>query len=370
MSRIFFEELVKAIPRVPGYEGAYRIHVIDLVNNRPADVPPGGFPPYVCPSPSVTAGAAYAITGEVGEDKDYPGEYWVRIYLWQMDKGRLIVSDMVNASSRESCAASYPYILAYLFSTVDETKLATAPGKKPAGDSENHWLSLGFRVGGGNAAWDIPFPSDIPEYNPEDDPDYDPDDDEYVPPPPEPPLIITKRFLNLSGALQIGINITPKFSIQTEVNFNVFSGQGYKWTQTAMLDDDGEPAYDEDTEEPIYENGVVESDLTYIQLTVPLLFKFHLRNDPVKASIYLGPYISLPLVLADPCPYDPYEQLGLLDMIGVIAGVSAGWKLGPGYLFVDARLSHLLHFADDGLKHPFDGATISIGYELGLFKKK
>jgi hypothetical protein len=331
MSRIFFEELVKAIPRVPGYEGSYRIHVIDLVNNRPADVPPGGFPPYVCPSPSITAGAAYAITGEVGEDKDYPGEYWVRVYLWQMDKGRLIVSDMVNASDRESCASSYPYILAYLFSTVDEVKLAAAPApaaapmQKPVSEAENHWLYLGVRGGGGNASWDVSVPiGDDPD-------DYDDDGNPIM-------QTITTGCLNINGALLLGVNIIPQFSIQVEANINAYF-------------------------------DFEEMGLYFWHLTVPVLFKYNWRNDPIKASVYAGPYMSLPLVLYD----TPYDHVDFYKLIGISAGVSAGRKLGPGYFFVDCRLNHLLFLSDDeenSLKHPYKGAVFSIGYELGLIKRK
>jgi hypothetical protein len=67
-------------------------------------------------------------------------------------------------------------------------------------------------------------------------------------------------------------------------------------------------------------------------LTVPLLFKFPFQNDPIKASFYLGPYLSFPMPWADP-PYDP--DTDFYKLIGINYGVSIGWKLGPGYFFLD-----------------------------------
>jgi hypothetical protein len=231
---------------------------------------------------------------------------------------------MVNASDRESCAASYPYVLAYFFSTVDEgktTSLAAAMAtQKPSGDSEDHWLSIGVRFGGGTGAWGLI--EDI----------YEDEDDEE----PTGTSTTTIGYLNIGGSLLIGVNILPQFTIQVEANVNAYF-------------------------------DFEEHALHWSHLTIPLLFKYNMRNDPIKASIYAGPYISLPLEFTE----FPYDHMGLtFNLIGISAGVSAGRKLGPGYFFADARLNHLLFFSDDGTKHPFSGVVISIGYEFGLIKKK
>jgi hypothetical protein len=331
MSVIFLEELIKAIPNVPDYTGVYRPFSIDLVNNRPADVPPGGFPPYICPSPSITADAAYAITGEVGVSKDNPGEYWVRIYLWQMDKGRLIASDMVNASDRASCAESYPYVLGYLYSIIDESKqIAVQPpsqeqdtslpqeipvqqqpeqiqavyrpsSKKPA--PAQQWLNLGLHAGGGNSTWK--------------------EGDAF------------SGCVNANAAFQIGVNVIPQLTIQTEANMNIH--------------------FDIDS-----------FDRNFWHMNVPLLFRFNLRNEPVKASIYLGPYLFFPM----PWSETPYADVDFYKLIGMSYGVSAGWKFGPGYLFIDGRFNHLLFLADGGIHYPSNATVFGIGYEIELIKKK
>jgi hypothetical protein len=318
MSAIFIEELIKAIPSVPGYAGSYRPYTIDLVNNRPADVPPGGFPPYICPSPSLTAGAAYAITGEVGENRDNPGEYWMRIYLWQMDKGRLLASDMVNASDRESCAASYPYVLGYLYSVIDENKQVAVqaqdfpqqadqlqtvyrPTSRPK--PQQYWLNLGLHGGAGNSTW---FEGES-----------------------------TSSFLNINAAFQVGVNVFSHFSVQTEANLN-----GH---------------YDFE-----------DFDNHFWQITIPILFKFPFQNDPLKTSLYLGPYVFFPMSGSE----SPYADTDFYKLIGLCYGLSVGWKLGPGYFFVDGRFSHLLFFSDDGINYPSNTAVFSIGYEIDIIKKK
>jgi hypothetical protein len=311
MTVVFLEELIKAIPRVPGYSGAYRPYSIDLVNNRPSDVPPGGFPPYICPSPSLTAGSAYAMTGEVGADKDNPGSYWVRIYLWNMDNGRLIVSDMVNASDRESCAASYPYVLAYLFSVVDENKIAlqgATPEQsqtvyRPTNTPKTvwHWLNLGLSAGAGNSSWDG---------------------------------LTDTGFMNVSMAFHAGVNILTFLTVQAEANLN-----GH------------------------FDAGNFEANFWHV--SVPLLLKINLRNDPVKASLNIGPYLFFPL------PSETTDNdIEFYKLLGISYGLTVGWKIGPGYIFADGRMNHLLFFSDDGLKYPSNAAVFSIGYEIPLIRKK
>jgi hypothetical protein len=318
MTVIFFEELIKAIPNVPGHVGAYRPYTIDLVNNRPADVPPGGFPPYICPSTSLTANAAYAITGEIGVSRETPGEYWVRIYLWQMDNGRLISSDMVNASDRASSATSYPFILGSLFDTIEEYKQAKAQPEIPQQIIDQaqtvyrptsrpkplqNWLNLGLHVAGGNSTW----------FNGE----------------------TTSSFLNASGSFQIGVNVLSHLSIQAEANMNVH--------------------YDLED----FENN-------FWHMNVPLLFRFPFQSDPIKVSLYLGPYLLFPM----PWSENIFEGVDFYKLIGISYGLTVGWKLGPGYFFINGRFSHLLFFSDEGMEYPSNSAVFGLGYEIELIKKK
>jgi hypothetical protein len=219
---------------------------------------------------------------------------------------------MVNAADRESCAASYPYVLAYLFSVVDENKVAlqgVAPEQaqtvyrptstpKPAW----YWLNLGLFAGAGNSRWN--------ELNP-------------------------SRFMNASATFLVGVNLFTHLTIQAEANLN-----GH------------------------FDSGNFDSN--FWQMTVPLLFKINLQNDPVKASINIGPYLLFPM----PWSEAPYDDIDFYKLLGLSFGLTVGWKIGPGYIFVDGRMNHLIFFSDDGLRYPSHAAVFGIGYEIALIRKK
>ena len=322
ISGVFFEELVKAIPNVPGFTGIYRAYVIDLVRNRPSDVPPGGFPSYICPPPSLTANAAYAITGEIGIDPDSPGGFWLRMYLWQTGESRLLASDMINANDRASCAASYPYILAYLFSVINEQPPEALAKQAPenrntgkgTGSAEN-WLHIGLRAGGGES---ILY--------------HDREHNNSV------------NVLNLNFAFQAAANIIPLLTVQSELIFsNNFNLPG------------------SDTS--------ITGDNSFWYLSVPVLVMFNLSSEPLKSGIYAGPYWYLPPI---------GEKSGVAETFfnnkptfGLTIGLNAGYKLGPGFLFMDIRFNSDLYFGNENrkLKYYPHGNMISLGYELGFFKK-
>jgi hypothetical protein len=322
MTAIFIEELIKAIPAVPGYTGVYRPYVIDLENNRPADVPPGGFPPYICPSSSVTLGSSYAMTGEVGLSKDNPGEYYLRIYLWQMDNGRLLASDMVNAADRPSSAASFPYVLAYLYSVIDESKqmaktqsVSQQPEQaqsvyKPTSRPRQmqHWLNLGLHGGVGSSTW--------------------------------VDGLSTYSFMNINAAFQIGANVFSLLTVQLEANFD-----GHFNTE--------------------------DFSSSFWNMSIPLLLKLKLQNDPIRAYIYAGPYLFIPLRGFE-TPFDTadFYNADLLKVLGISCGVTVGWRIGPGFFTIDGRLNNLLFFSNNGVKSPSNKAVFSIGYEIDLIVKR
>jgi hypothetical protein len=325
MARIFFDELVRAIPFVPGYTGVYTPYIIDLVNNRPADVPPGGFPSYICPPPSLTAGALYALTGEVGEDTNYPGEYWVRLYLWQLADNRLIVSDMVTASDRDSAAENYPFVLIFLLSKIDESvKMAQSSANLPEiqfmperegrrAPSGDYWLYLGMRAGGGNATWKMDMDTKAPT-----------------------------EYFDLNAAFQIVGNVLYPLAVQTEANFH---------GHFAMVDGFGGEDY------PIIWD-----------MTIPIFVKYNVFSGVFNASLYAGPwwFISLPL----PQIWHEGDWVPSWSSLGVSYGITLGWRMTRrGTLFLDGRFSHLMGFENSNVMYPFNGASFSIGYEFGIIGK-
>jgi hypothetical protein len=323
---IFFNELIISIPNVPEYAGIYRPSRIDLMNNRPKDVPPGGFPAYICPPPSLTQDAEYVITGEVGEDANYAGEYWVRLYLWQTDGSRLIASEMMNAADRGSAAVSYPYVLAFLFSKIDELKAPAAAVIDPRFGQK--WLYMGLRAGSGSTEWMKP--------------------------------------LNFHFAFHLLFNVIYPLAFQTEANVSFYFKDRFQdkiesWNMTI----------------PFFikfnlHNGPVGTSIYF----GPWYF-LSLKKPPPPSS-------DTPSnnTLSGTSSEDNNEQQPEPRM-GVSLGITMNYRFARrSSLFFDARfhVMYLTEFSKEGVHYPFKkpegkftsggGVTFSIGYEFGLFNKK
>lgn len=348
MAQIFFDELVKAIPVVPDYMGDYRSYVIDLVNNLPADVPPGGFPSYICPPPSLTSGAAYGITGEVGEDDESPGEYWVRLYLWQLEEGLLLVSDMVSASDRAAAVENYPYMLAFFYSKIDEyLELRQPPPPPPIpivqhieppevkhvplfGDS---WLFVGARAGAGTSSWKLD----------------------------EAQNMVTD-FMNFSAAIQAIVNIFYPIAVQTEVQLQGHFAR-YEYNYVAPDDLGGKTIFGGNDNPIIWD------------MTVPLFACANMYSGILNVNVYAGPYLFIPMPIPqiwyDDDNVDQSLWPSVKTSLGLSYGISLGFKVGhASCVFVDGRFSHLFGLSGKHSQNPFNGTTFSVGYQIGLIDKK
>ena len=134
----FGTDLFFAVDETPEFT-PWPVNMVDV----PRDIPDGGFPPYVSPSPSLTMGAPYAMTGEVVRDNDT--EMWhVRLYLWQMTDNRLLYSDELVAGDRETYRFILPGMLEWIIS---QAGIGFAP-ETPASAFPRKWLYFGFRSGG------------------------------------------------------------------------------------------------------------------------------------------------------------------------------------------------------------------------------
>ena len=156
MSNLFFQRLRQELPTVS--DGDYRDFLIDLTR-LPADVPEGGFPPWICPSPSITADSAFALTGEASPDEDFPGSFRIRVYLWRMEGARLLGSDETTVATLEDLN-TLPYFLDWILSWIEDGFEPTVvyteaePIIVYAGTPYEHkWLYLGLRGGGGYSRW-------------------------------------------------------------------------------------------------------------------------------------------------------------------------------------------------------------------------
>ena len=135
MTQMFEQELFSALFLMEGVEP---LRMADGVSNR--DIPAEGFPPFVSPSLSQTGGAPYALTGNV-QLNPITGQWHMRLFLWQMSDSRLLFSDEIAASDRQTVAAILPFMLEWLFFWI--------PGDNPASQyltnqGNGVWNAQGF----------------------------------------------------------------------------------------------------------------------------------------------------------------------------------------------------------------------------------
>jgi hypothetical protein len=332
---------------IPRSGGSYISYPIDIVNNRPQDVPEGGFPPWICPSPSITNGASYAITGEVGVDNDFPGNYRLRVYLWQMDGTRLLVSDELTAATRAAIEASMPAFLEWILSHIGrnttvvvetvymegevqtiyvEQEAQTVYVQEEAPQPE-HWLFLGGRIGGGSSDWYF----------------YENKTMGVIRQP------VTLLY-NVNVAFQASVHLMRFLDIQTELLLST----DFKSTSGLVSDE-------------VQDDGV----FSLWSLQIPLLAKFTLNAGRLKAGVYGGIYFYVPLFNVGDDRLQQYFSY-TPDQPGFMFGLSLGWKLGPGHLFLDGRYSYDGHWINNDRNDAMyyrQSVKVSLGYEWGLIRK-
>jgi hypothetical protein len=311
-----FDEMVQALFGLPT---PYIPYQINLEDDETLDISTGGLPAYICPQPILTKGAPYAITGEVLSISD--SVHTIRLYLWDMSSRVVLISDALIVDTDEDEAKNLSHLLAWMLSWIDREKPAVT--SEPVAEPE-YWLSFGTRLGGGDSSW---YFNTL---------DHNFNKKEYV-----------THFLNGNFALTGTVHLLPWLALQAEVNFSIDFSQ--PWNTEAT-----------------------EGFLVSSYLTIPLLVRFNWRSGNLMTSIYPGVYFYLPLFKTE------NENLGSRfdykpNPPGFFFGGSIGWKLGPGYLFVDGRFEY------DGVyweTPPSDRAfyrnmvKLGVGYEMSFVKKK
>ena len=331
MGLIFHDLQLRYIPRVE--DGLYRVYPIDLTR-LPSDVPPGGFPPWICPSPSITGGAPYAITGSAEPDTEFPGEYRIRVFLWRMEDARLLGSDEMLTSSRQDCETKMPFFLDWVFSWIRhdsaepqiiETFVYPDDYLIPPEPLPNYWLFLGLRAGMGSSLWAYDYGLNYAGST----------------------RIITS-LITANLALQADFHLTRIFSIQAEAIFTADFGN---------VDD-------------LY-TGEDEGFFNSMSFMFPLLAKFTFRGEQWSTGLFAGVYYFLPFMQTgsdkalEHFDYEPHFP-------GIVFGLQVSRRMGRGNLFLDGRVEY------DGLWHDKSISNViyyryvfrlNIGYELGFFEK-
>ena len=317
ITSLFFQRLQRELPNAG--DGNYSGFPIDLTQ-LPSDVPPGGFPPWICPSPSITGDAAYAMTGEASPDLDYEGAFRMRLYLWRMDGARLLGSDeltIMNLQDLETLSGFLEWVLSWIGEEVDapEPVIVYVGLEEEQLTYEANWLYLGLRGGGGYARWTYDFRNDT----------------------------LTHEATSMASgniALQAAVYFTRFFGVQTEANF-------------------------------IADFIMGKESFTSLNLHIPVLLKLTLRGERVKAGIFGGAYLHLPLTrLGDEDLVKHYHYRS--DLPGFVFGLSSAWRLGPGNIFIDGRFEYDGHWFNPDVEmiNYRNSVRLNIGYEIGFFRKR
>ena len=150
---------------------------------------------------------------------------------------------------------------------------------------------------------------------------------------------------NLQASIYGAFNISPLFALQLELNvlnngFIIDAVDMYIYEIEGVFDDDFSRYF------PTREEAQIKDWFTYMSLDIPLLARFNFRPVPVVLiSVLAGPYVSLPISeLKNEYHYPNFSQQNDTDTIkilnvqyGVLAGLTAGLSVGPGYITARAR---------------------------------
>lgn len=323
----FGEELEKGVNEMQGF----RAMVIDMTN-LPDDVPEGGFPPYICPSPSLIKTNPIALTGEMSTDPD-DDEFWhLRLYLWEMADTRLVFSDEVTAYDREELAGSLPGMLDWLFSWLKRGGRGSGGDGTGEGDLSNeftgrqvfittsmplHWMYVGLRLG-----W-VPFQNQTaPEWGTN-------------------PAYVGNFYKTLNMAATYSMAFFPE-------SIPFFSRLGLR-------------------AEAAFSYNLENQSMTIIPTAMLNLQVY--RHGHMLVSLFGGAYY--PFNLDGKVAYGWTNGLP----IGLTAGISFGGKLDPvpGVFYIDIRFSQDMFYTyvkRDSEAFKRREVTLSIGYEFGFIPKK
>jgi hypothetical protein len=317
--------------------GVYRPEVVDM-QNLPPDVPEGGFPPYVCPSPSMTKTAPFAITGEIVRN-DESGRYHLRLYLWEMANVRLLYTDEITAENEEECELFLPSALEWLFSWLPEGAAAQSEPLAPEAPLQTAQTVKDYRLHAG-----IKVGASLRFY-------YRPADDIFV-------ESDVSHFFNITVGLQASYHFLPFLGVQAEALFtsDYAPYKSYNLQQTSNL-------------------GVLSSNndaFTSYSLMIPLLLKGTLRSGSVFGSALAGLYFVVPLGNMRNSALGGTFNWTVDPPLGYTAGFNVGAKAGPGNLFLDLRWAQDLGATRSNagqMVYRRSMVSIALGYELGFLDR-
>jgi hypothetical protein len=193
--------------------------------------------------------------------------------------------------------------------------------------SPEDWLYLGFRLGSGSSDWFY----------------YEDKTHRVI----RQPVTI---LYNFNMAFQVSAQVLPFLALQTEMLFTTDFNSTGKITS-------GETS----------EGGL----LSMWAIHIPFLVKFTINHYNLKVGIFGGINIYLPLFETGDESVRQYFSYKP-DQPGLVFGASFGYKLGPGFLFLDGRFEYDGHWRTDEKTDAMyyrNLVKFGIGYEFGLIKR-
>ncbi|MFP3090216.1 PorT family protein [Treponema sp. TIM-1] len=161
------------------------------------------------------------------------------------------------------------------------------------------------------------------------------------------------KSIGLETALAAELRILRFLSVQAEAAFNL------EYFKPSMLKHWG-------SEE------IFTSDLYRVMsFQVPLLVKLPLTFEQWRPSVYLGPYIMLPLLPIKNTEGSYFYRINL--PIGIIFGMDLGYTLGPGELFLDLRYEMDLGMTivrATSFQYTQNRISMTLGYRFGLWNRQ
>ena len=308
----FVNELYDAVAATDGF-----LPILIDMSDLPPDVPEGGFPPFVSPSPSLTGDVPFAITGQVFYNMY--GQRYLRLYLWEVSGHRPLFFDEMLAPNQETVSTIMPFMVGLLFQWIPREGRAFVLGPIH------------------------PQPPPLPPPPPPPPPIQQPIIQEREilivyqhPPIPNRWLYVGLRAGGIENLLAFPENIRP--AIHFNVQFLDFQFANFPLNPMALFLG--------------MQIECIFVDFEDFSLMVPALLRITARSGTSSFSL-LGGVLFFPLL-------DNF-----LDEVGFTAGLSMGNRVGPGSIFVDMRWSN-----NNISDFRYSVVSVSLGYDFGFLNRR
>ncbi|MDR2304891.1 MAG: PorT family protein [Treponema sp.] len=301
------------------------VAALEKYSPRKADVPPGTrIPTDMPPLPSLTNGARYALTGGVYLG-DLAGEYYLQLWLWDMDGSTMIYTDDLVYDDIDEAMETVPGLVEWLFSHIRERIIEI-----PAVDVwPDPLFMLGARAGL-SQRW-------------------------YVKPNEKSP---GASALNLEGGFSGALRLNSLFSVQLEL---LLTGDTLVYR-----------GLESSSSGPVLKN----KKYTNVSLEIPVLCKLNFRAGNVRLSPLAGFYITAPLgetSYRDKDGTTDTVSWSVSNPLGFTAGLEGAAPCGMGMIFAGLRYGRdfgVMSINSEGREYGRNMLSLYLGYEFGFLNGK